>query len=183
MRGIRRRRASRAGGTPRKRLTYANVIATLALFLVLAGGSAYAKHIHYVITKTSQIKPGVLAALKGNAGAVGATGSTGAAGAPGPSGISNYQVVTEVSAMSSSNGNNTAEATAQCPGGEDAIGGGFKDPSNTTFALEVEVDGPTSDEIGTTPEAAPTEWTVITQSGQTGGYTITVFADCATVSP
>jgi hypothetical protein len=80
----------------RQRLTYANVLATVALFLVL-GGSAVAAG-HYVITAKKQISPKVLKALRGAKGAKGArgpmgssgptgqTGATGATGANGPIG-------------------------------------------------------------------------------------------------
>jgi hypothetical protein len=61
------------------KLTYANVISTVALFLALAGGSAYAAN-HYLINNTKQIKPSVLKALKGKAGAQGAQGIQGPVG-------------------------------------------------------------------------------------------------------
>jgi hypothetical protein len=64
------------------------------LFLVLAGGTAFAttnylaagKHHrkHYVLKATKQIKPSVLAALKGDTGPTGPTGPTGGAGPAGP---------------------------------------------------------------------------------------------------
>ncbi|HEY5287580.1 MAG TPA: hypothetical protein VIJ50_10790 [Solirubrobacteraceae bacterium] len=60
------------------------VIACLALFFAL-GGTAIAAQ-HYLITSTSQIKPSVLAKLKGNVGAPGATGPQGPSGAQGPVG-------------------------------------------------------------------------------------------------
>ena len=80
----------------RRRLNYANVVATLALFLAMSGGAAYAAS-HYLITSTKQIKPSVLASLKGKPGPAGApgapgaagtngTGTPGAAGGPGPKG-------------------------------------------------------------------------------------------------
>jgi len=69
----------------RKRLTYANVVASLALFFALSGGAAYAAS-HFLITKTSQIKPSVLAQLKGKAGPAGANGAAGPAGPTGPTG-------------------------------------------------------------------------------------------------
>lgn len=69
----------------RRRLNYANVVATLALFLAMGGGAAYAAS-HYLITSTRQIKPSVLAQLKGKAGAAGAAGAQGAQGAQGPQG-------------------------------------------------------------------------------------------------
>jgi hypothetical protein len=67
------------------------VIASLALFFAL-GGTAIAAQ-HYLITSTSQIKPSVLAKLKGNTGANGAqgpqgpTGPDGSQGSAGPSGL------------------------------------------------------------------------------------------------
>jgi hypothetical protein len=82
------------------RLTYANVIATLALFLVLAGGTAFAasqfgkESIAGRALKKESIGPAKLskAAKKtlqgpaGPSGPRGATGATGAAGQPGPAG-------------------------------------------------------------------------------------------------
>ncbi len=65
----------------RIRLTPTTVIATLALVFAMTGG-AYAAG-KYLITSTKQIKPNVLAQLKGKTGA---KGETGAAGAPGASG-------------------------------------------------------------------------------------------------
>jgi hypothetical protein len=68
----------------RKRLTYANVAMTLALVFAMTGG-AYAAS-KFVITSTKQIKPSVLAQLKGKAGASGAQGPAGAAGPAGSQG-------------------------------------------------------------------------------------------------
>ena len=69
----------------RSHMSYANVVATLALFLAMSGGAAYAAS-HYLITKTSQIKPSVLSQLKGKAGPAGSNGANGAAGPQGPGG-------------------------------------------------------------------------------------------------
>jgi hypothetical protein len=65
----------------RTRFTYANVMATLAVFLGM-GGSAVAAQ-HYLLSSTRQIAPKVLRSLKGR---VGANGLQGQAGAQGPRG-------------------------------------------------------------------------------------------------
>ncbi len=65
----------------RKRITYANVAATLALVFSMTGGALAAKH--YLINSTTQINPKVLKKLTGKKGA---TGSAGAQGAPGATG-------------------------------------------------------------------------------------------------
>jgi hypothetical protein len=62
----------------RRRLSYANVAATLALVFSMSGGALAASH--YLINATKQINPKVLKKLKG------ATGHTGKEGPPGPSG-------------------------------------------------------------------------------------------------
>lgn len=71
---------------PRKRLRVspATVIAIVALVLAMTGG-AYAAG-RYVITSAKQIKPSVLKALKGNAGAAGKAGAPGTAGTAGSQG-------------------------------------------------------------------------------------------------
>ncbi len=74
----------------RRRLSYANVVATFALFFAMSGGALAASH--FLITSTKQIKPSVLKSLKGANGANGASGATGpvgpagAQGAQGPAG-------------------------------------------------------------------------------------------------
>ncbi len=65
----------------RKHLSYANVMATVAIVFAM-GGSAIAAN-HYLITTTKEFKPSVLKALKGNTGPRGATGAAGLPGAPG----------------------------------------------------------------------------------------------------
>lgn len=85
-------------GVIRKRLSYANVMVTLALVFAMAGG-AFAAHgvtaaKHHrkhktppiKITSVKQISPSVLAALKGAAGPSGPEGKEGKPGAPGAAG-------------------------------------------------------------------------------------------------
>jgi hypothetical protein len=73
------------GGYPmRRRLSYANVVATLALVFAMSGGALAANH--YLINSTKQISPKVLKKLKGNAGKNGAPGAPAAAGVTGPVG-------------------------------------------------------------------------------------------------
>jgi Collagen triple helix repeat (20 copies) len=62
----------------------ASIIASLALFFALGGTAMAARH--YLLTSTSQIKPSVLKALKGNVGTEGPAGLAGAAGKAGPAG-------------------------------------------------------------------------------------------------
>jgi hypothetical protein len=68
----------------RRRVNLSTVVAVAALFFAMAGGAAAAKH--FVITSKSQIKPSVLAQLKGKRGAQGPTGPPGATGKEGPKG-------------------------------------------------------------------------------------------------
>jgi hypothetical protein len=68
----------------KRRITYANVAATLALVLAMSGGAYAAKR--YLITSTGQISPKVLKSLKGSNGKNGAAGAQGAAGLAGPAG-------------------------------------------------------------------------------------------------
>ena len=71
----------------RRRLSYANITATLALLFSMSGGALAASH--YLITSTKQISPKVRSQLKGDkgpAGSAGPPGSAGAQGAQGPQG-------------------------------------------------------------------------------------------------
>jgi hypothetical protein len=68
----------------RNRLTYTNVVVTLALIFAMTGG-AYAAG-KYLITSTKQISPKVLKQLKGAAGPAGQPGPAGPSGPVGPGG-------------------------------------------------------------------------------------------------
>jgi hypothetical protein len=83
----------------RPRLTYANVVATTALFLVLAGGSAFAatqmlprnsvgaKQIKKGAVTPAKLAPATKTTLTGPRGATGPQGPKGDTGSPGPSGF------------------------------------------------------------------------------------------------
>jgi hypothetical protein len=68
------------------RVTYANVVATLALVFAMSGGALAANH--YLINSTKQINPKVLKKLKGAKGKTGLPGISiqGPTGPPGPKG-------------------------------------------------------------------------------------------------
>jgi len=68
----------------RKRLTYANIVATLALLFSMSGGALAARH--YLITSTKQISPKVVKSLKGKRGRRGPAGPSGAQGPQGEQG-------------------------------------------------------------------------------------------------
>jgi hypothetical protein len=81
----------------RGRLTYANVISSLALFLVLAGGTAFASGLGKNSVGAKQLKPDSVTAAKikdgaitpselSNSAKIGMTGPQGAPGAPGAPG-------------------------------------------------------------------------------------------------
>ena len=86
--GAPRVRTPTKGGSHAQALTYANVVATLALVFAMSGGALAASH--YLINSTRQINPKVLKKLKAphghRPGATGATGKDGDRGAAGASG-------------------------------------------------------------------------------------------------
>lgn len=82
----------------RVRLTYANVMATIAVFLAFGGGAYAATQLPKNSVGTNQLKkeavtPGKLSAAAKSTltGAVGATGATGVAGAVGPRGFRGFE--------------------------------------------------------------------------------------------
>ncbi len=115
----------------RRRFTYANVVATLALVFAMSSG-AYAAS-KFLITSTKQIKPSVLASLKGKAGANGAPGVAGPAGPQGPGGAAGKDGTPGAPGTGGTNGKSVAASVAS---GAECKEGGTK--------LEVEGSGKSS---------------------------------------
>jgi hypothetical protein len=82
-----------------RHLTYANVVATLALVFAMSGGALAANH--YLLSSSKQVSPSLLKKLKGRTGA---TGATGKAGANGPVGVAGAQGPAGKEGPSGSNG-------------------------------------------------------------------------------
>ena len=185
----------------RRRLNYANVAATLALFVAL-GGTSYAaititgKNVRNSSLTGADVKNSSLtsadikdssllakdfkagqltAGSKGDKGDAGATGAQGAAGAPGTPGTPGApgatNVVTRTSAVSAPVGVN--DFSVSCQPGERAVGGGGTGPSADP---EVTLAGTFA-----SPETAgstPTGWTA--RYNVTGiAHTVTTFVVCA----
>jgi hypothetical protein len=104
----------------RSRLTYANVVATLALVFAMSGGALAATH--YLITSTKQISPKVLKELRGKEGAAGVAGSAGSPGAPGKEGVAGKG---GVNGNSGANGESVL-ITELAPGSSECKEGGSK---------------------------------------------------------
>jgi hypothetical protein len=125
----------------RDRITYANVMATIALFVAL-GGVSYAavnlpmnsvgsKQLKKNSVNSAKVRNGSLtlgdfkksqrAKLRGPKGATGATGATGAIGLRGPAGISGRQIVSVTTVEDSET---FKEDIAECPAGKVVFGGG-----------------------------------------------------------
>lgn len=109
------------------------VVALLALSVATAGSASAAS---YVITKSSQIKPSVRKALKGQRGAQGLRGDrgpqgpqgfTGPAGAAGPAGLSNLTTTDGPEKFYTGSGSGSVvSASATCPAGQQVLSGGFR---------------------------------------------------------
>ena len=180
----------------RPHLTYANVVATLALFAAL-GGSSYAvtkvgsKDIRNNSVRSRDIrdndlrtrdvrnhslllrdfKPGqVKSGARGPRGFRGATGKTGKTGPVGLSGLA--LVSTDTATDSSDKG-----ATADCPSGKRALGGGAALASGPTDKIALTRSAPTGN--------PPAGWraAAIEVNGGTGDtWQLTVYAVCAKVA-
>jgi hypothetical protein len=165
----------------RSRLSYANIVATLALVFAMGGGALAARH--YVINSTRQINPKVLKKLRGAEGRVGPTGPRGEPGADGANGATNV-VVRSADKKTTAGGDGFARA--ECKPGERATGGGetliagsvaklwYTDPGGRPI-FEAGEEGPPPKPEGRTPVGWWSGWA--NESG--GEVTIRVYVVCA----
>jgi hypothetical protein len=139
-----------------RRLSYANVAATLALVFSMSGGALAAKR--YLINSTKQLNPKVLKALKGNNGAIGAAGTQGKEGSAGKDGATGKEGPTGKEGSTGKQGASGAThivtrygprieletlaglvSYAACLEGEAVTGGGInlaeRAPVNTTYKV------------------------------------------------
>src|ERR1700761_8493475 len=132
----------------RARMTYANVVATLALIFAMTGSAVAATH--YLITSSKQISPKVLKELK----APGKTGATGPAGSPGAQGLRG---------PAGANGANGANGIQGEPGPKGDQGPkGLEGPQG--------LPGPEGPEAGTGAERAVVQhWRTTSEPGPEGG--------------
>jgi hypothetical protein len=96
----------------RRRLSYANVVSTMALVFAMSGGAMAANH--YLVTSTKQVSPKVLKALRGKTGKTGSgglQGATGPQGPPGPAGKGGSDGSQGVEGKAGADGKPGADAT------------------------------------------------------------------------
>lgn len=104
----------------RKHATGANIAVVIALVFAMSGGAYAAKK--YLITSIKQIKPSVVAQLKGNAGPAGKDGAQGPAGPVGKEGAQGLQGVQGEKGKDGSNGAAGATGPAGAKGATGATG-------------------------------------------------------------
>jgi len=162
----------RDGGRAEKRISFAGVVAMLALVVALGGGTALAAN-HYLITSMHQIKPSVQHSLRGFRGFRGFRGYRGGQGGTGATGAASAASVTEQIATGQIAAGSSGSGTVSCPAGTKATGGGGFDGGVATATMYQ--DGPLPNS-GTA--ATPTGWQA---SWKTNGDAITwsVYAICA----
>jgi hypothetical protein len=154
----------------RRHLTYANVMSTIAVFIVL-GGSAYALAKHSVGAK--QLKKNAVTSKKIKDGAV--TGAKLGAGAVTPTSF-NVSVVQATAAPIAPGA--VGGGTANCPNGKKAIaGGGLSDPSADGSLIEDS--RPVTGTSGAPTATGFTGWRVIWRNSfGAGNKTPTTYVVC-----
>jgi hypothetical protein len=179
------------------KLTYANVISTLCLFLLLGGGAAFAatqlpknsvgtKQLKKNSVTAAKIKNGAVTqakiatsaqnALKGATGPVGRVGPVGPQGARGPQGPIGPSGIAGVHAVDGPSTTVPAgfanDIFASCPSGEHLIGGGYRDENQTAASIDVLINSPD-------PNSPTTRWFVRINNTSAGSIPATAVAICA----
>ena len=174
-------------GKPDSRLGYANVMATVALFVALGGTAIAAKNAldGQDIQKRSipgnrlvqnsvgsnEVKGLVAKDFKPGRLPAGPRGTTGPQGATGPSGLTGLQQVVNSSAVNTATPKNV---TATCPPGKRAIGGGATHSNASPGLIVIDQIQP-SDE-----DTVPGVVTVSAyETGSVTSWSVTAFAVCA----
>ena len=155
----------------RSRITYPNVVATLAMFLVLGGGAYAATKLPKNSVGTKQLKKGSITPAKLSAsakaalkGAPGAAGAAGAAGAPGATHVT----------VRTGQGGFGARSVAACHSGEVATGGGGFISGGEQKAW-IRISNPIQMEEGQTP----TEWEVVGENVNEESVDVKAYVICA----
>ena len=186
------------------KLTYSNVVGTLALVLVLAGGTAFAAQ--KLVTSPSQIARGVitngkvksgslqadklspeaLAELEGAPGPIGPEGPVGPAGeqgqrgAPGVPGVTDFVVRSRPYAIDGVGGQ---RMTVLCQAGESAVGGGASLEEGSDARVSYSISRPVNAAGNAAAEGARSAgWQVWVESNpqfEDEVYTFRVWAVCA----
>ena len=176
----------------RKRLTYANVMSSLAVFLVIGGASAFAavqlgkesvgtKQLKKNAVNSSKVKNGSLKAADFASGQLpaGATGATGAQGPQGIPGLSALQTVTTQTAFDSESRKTTF---SECPAGKKVVGTAFNIDGASAGGAGSETKEATIDEIALEPDLSGAEFQAYEQKGGTAsGWSLSGSVICAKV--
>lgn len=184
----------------RPRLTYANVIATLALFLALGGGAAYAaSHLGKGTVGARQLKRNAVSAAKVRDGSLLArdfkagelpTGERGPAGGRGPQGAPGAtSVVVRYGEESKIKNDEEGESNAKCLTGEAVTGGGFDfledEPANSGYILQADRPSSEADFEGETiyaptSDGGPADGWLVAMANESGGtFEFRAYAMCA----
>ncbi len=154
----------------RRHITYPNVVATLAIFLILGGGAYAATKLPKNSVGTKQLKKGAVTPPKlsksAKAAMTGPTGPQGAAGAPGAPGATHVTVRTATEFG--------ARSVVACHSGEVATGGGGF-VSETAGKAFLRVSNPVQKADGQTP----TEWEVVGENAIEESVSVKAYVICA----
>ena len=177
----------------KKRLTYANVMSSLSVFLVLGGATAFAatqleknsvgtKQLKKNAVVSSKVKNGSLKAADFGAGQLpaGAVGPAGPQGVQGPPGLSALEVVSD---GTESDSTSRKSITVECPAGKKVTGTAFDIDGGSDEVGADEVKEATIDEIELEPDLSGAEFQAYEQQGGSSkSWSLTGTIICAKVS-